>query len=154
YGTSKSGPTFSYSANDNGTYVVTLKATDDDSGVGTTTATTIVGNVAPRVIINTANNDPNGGTVNTGFEINLSSLVIDPGANEQHVYSWSVTVNGVPLTGANISDPTQSKFSFNRAGAGTYLVTLTVTDKDGGSDTDIAQMIFGTAGPDTINLVN
>src|SRR4029453_18899556 len=51
------GPNFTFTPDDNGTYVVTLTTTDDDLGVGVTQQTVNVTNVAPHVAILTANNN-------------------------------------------------------------------------------------------------
>ena len=151
-----SGPTLTFTPPDNGSYAVTLTDTDDDGGTNSVTQTILVANVAPTVRIVTANDNPNGGTVSTPFAINLTSLANDPGASDLpglH-YTWTVTVNGTPLSAANTSDPHQPAFSFNNTLAGNYLVSVTVTDKDGGNATATAQMIFGSSGNDSITVSN
>ena len=47
-------------------------------------------------------------------------------------YSWAATVNGNPLTTG-----TGTSFSFTLSDNGGYVVTLTVTDKDGGASTSV-----------------
>src|SRR5439155_4308608 len=51
YGSNGSASTYSFTPTDNGSYVVTLKATDKDGGYSTTTATISVSNVGPTVAI-------------------------------------------------------------------------------------------------------
>ena len=66
---------FTFTPDDNGTYVVSLTATDDDGGVGTAQTTINVVNVAPTPAITNA---PSG-DVNEGDTITLGSSVTDPG---------------------------------------------------------------------------
>src|SRR5207248_23834 len=64
---SGSAASFSFTPNDNGTYVVSLTVTDDDSGVGTALNKSInVTNVAPTIAISGA------GSVNEGSSYSLT----------------------------------------------------------------------------------
>jgi Ca2+-binding RTX toxin-like protein len=127
---SGAGVNFSFTPDDNASYVITLTATDKDLSAGTTTATVSVTNVAPSATINGAPASSPAGT-----PINLTSTVTDPaGANDPISYAWSVTRNGV----AYGTNGTGANYSFTPADAATYVVTLTVNDGDGGSDTKTA----------------
>lgn len=127
---SGTGVNFSFTPNDNASYVITLTATDNDLSAGTATATVSVTNVAPSATINGAPASSPAGT-----PINLTSTVTDPaGANDPITYAWSVTRNGV----AYGTNGTGANYSFTPADAATYVVTLTVNDGDGGSDTKTA----------------
>jgi len=72
---SGSAPSFSFTPNDNGTYVVSLTVTDDDSGAGSDSKSITVTNVAPTATINGAPASSPEGTA-----INLTSSVSDPGS--------------------------------------------------------------------------
>jgi PKD repeat protein len=112
----------SFTPNDNGAYVVSLTATDDDGGMGTAPTVTItVANVAPAVVINGA---PSIGSV--GSTITLTNTVTDPGSLDTFTYAWSVTKDGNPFASG-----TSASFSFTPDAVGAYEVTLVVTDKDG-----------------------
>ena len=124
---SGSDAAFGFTPDDNGTYVVTLTATDKDGGVSApATATTTVDNVAPTAAITRA---PASGHSPEGTAITLGSSVTDPGSADTaagFTYAWSVTKNG-----AAFSSGTAASFSFTPDDNGTYAVTLTATDKDG-----------------------
>jgi hypothetical protein len=119
-----------FAPDDNGTYVVTLTATDKDGGVGTTSTTIIVDNVAPTAAITGVSAS---GHSPEGPAITLGSSVTDPGYTDTHTgftYAWSVTKNGVAYASGTAAD-----FSFTPDDNGTYVVSLTATDKDGGVGT-------------------
>src|SRR5207302_2653048 len=84
-----------------------------------------VNNVAPTAaIVGAPASSPEG----TG--ISLTSNVTDPGA-DTFSYAWSVTKNGNAYASG-----TAANFSFTPNDEGTYVVSLTVTDDDGGSGSD------------------
>src|SRR5207249_11956738 len=55
YGTNGTASDYTFTPDDNGTYVVTLQVTDDDTGTNTVQQTINVTNVSPTVDIDTAN---------------------------------------------------------------------------------------------------
>src|SRR5262249_52758464 len=118
----------------------TLTVTDKDGGVGTDTAVITVNNVAP-----TASAGGNQ-TVNEGNSVALTGTVSDPGALDTFTYNWHV----VSTNGQAISDGTGRNFSFTPRDNGTYTVTFTVTDKDGGVGTDTAVITVNNVAP-TVN---
>ncbi len=141
FGTSGSGSSFSFTPNDNGTYVVTLSATDKDNGVGTTTDTINVINVAPTATINAPVSTGNEGTA-----ITLTGSATDPSTVDTAAglaLSWSVTKNGSAF-GSNGSG---SSFTFTPNDNGTYVVTLTATDKDGGAGTKTDTITVANVAP-------
>jgi uncharacterized delta-60 repeat protein len=138
FGTTGTGPSYTFTPDDNGTYVVTLSATDKDGGVGTTTDTINVINVPPTATINSPVSSGSEGTA-----ISLTGSATDPSTADTSaglILSWSVTKNGSAFgtTGTGMS------YTFTPDDNGTYVVTLTATDKDHGA---------GTA-TDTINVIN
>jgi hypothetical protein len=131
--------TVSFTPDDNATYVVTLNATDKDGGTGTAQVTIDVFNVDPTVIILGAAplSRPEGSA------INLTSAVSDPSSVDAAAgfsYTWSVTRNGTSYASGS-----SSTFSFTPDDDGAYVVSLSATDKDGGS---------GVAPPRTFTVFN
>jgi hypothetical protein len=120
---------FSFTPDDNGTYVVSLTATDKDGGASPAAQTTIlVDNVAPTAAITGA---PASGHSPEGTAISLGSSVTDPSSadtNAGFTYVWSVTKNG-----NDYAKGTAAGFTFTPDDNGTYVVTLTATDRDGGT---------------------
>src|SRR5205807_824060 len=66
-----------------------------------------------------------------GTAINLTSSVSDPGTLDTQSYAWTVTKNGNPYASGSLAN-----FSFTPNDNGTYVVSLTVTDNDGGIGSD------------------
>ena len=110
-----------------GPTTVTITATDDGGLTATTTFTLTVNNVAPTASITGV---PASGHSPEGTVISLGSTVTDPSPVDTaagFTYAWSVTKNG-----AAFASGTAASFSFTPDDNGTYVVTLTATDKDGG----------------------
>ncbi len=133
----------SFTPDDNGTYVVTLTVDDGDGGVTSDSKTITVTNVAPTVAI--------VGAPTTSAEataISLTSTANDvAGAADPLVYSWSVTKNGSAYaTGST------SALSFTPDDNGTYVVTLTVDDGDGGVTSDSKTITVTNVAP-TVAIV-
>jgi len=120
---------FSFTPNDNGTYVVRLTATDRLGRKGTSSNSIAVTNVPPSVAITGV---PSQATV--GTPISVGSSVHDPSSVDQQAgftYSWTVTQQGG--NGTVVASGNQANFSFTPASAGTYVISLSATDKDGGT---------------------
>jgi PKD repeat protein len=127
---SGSGASLNFTPNDNGTYVVSLSATDKDGGTGNDSKTITVTNVNPTATITGAPTSSPEGTA-----ISLGSTVTDPSSVDTaagFTRSWSVTKNGNPFG----SSGSGTGFSFTPDDNGTYVVTFSATDKDGGTGTD------------------
>ncbi|MCA9036772.1 MAG: DNRLRE domain-containing protein, partial [Planctomycetaceae bacterium] len=111
---------------DNGSFTVTITATDDDGGQDSATTTVSVRNVAPQVsIIDIPAQMPEG------TPITLNSSVVDPGSSDVLTYAWTVTRNGVVY-----AQGTESALTFTPDDDGQYEVSLTVSDDDNGQGTD------------------
>jgi uncharacterized delta-60 repeat protein len=137
---SGTGASLTFTPNDNGTYVVTLTATDKDGGVGTTTDTIAVANVPPTPTI--------AAPVTAGLEgttISLSGSATDPSTVDTAAgltLAWSVTKNGAPYASA-----TGTSCTFTPNDNGTYAVTLSATDKDGGVGTTTDTIVVANVAP-------
>ena len=122
-GSGASGQTVTHIYADDGPYVVTLTVTDDDGGIDSSMTSATVGNVAPDAW----SGGPYVGTVST--LITFTGSASDPGTlpNEIQSYSWDFGDGTPAVTGETVEHTFSS--------AGTYTVTLTLTDKDDGEGT-------------------
>ena len=73
-------------------------------------------------------------TVNEGEPVTLTGSYIDPDDADTHTYDWHV----VASSGQQIADGSGLSFTFSPGNAGTYTVTFTVSDPDGGSARAVA----------------
>jgi hypothetical protein len=133
--------TFSHVYKDNGTYAVTVQVTDRFFATGSTSMNVTVDNVVPTVTLPSS-----AGPINEGQSMFITGSFFDPGVNDNFLPTFRGTVNygdGTPtqtLTNPNFSSAGRGSFSLNHtyadnpaAPATTFIVTLTVTDKDGGT---------------------
>jgi hypothetical protein len=122
--------TFTFTPNDNGTYVAYCRVVDNNSGEFTASSDSIaVSNVAPGATIT---GTPSG-SVHEGDTISLGSTVTDVSTVDTFTYSWSVTKGGNPFTLPGDAVTNATTFSFVPTDNGTYVATLVVTDDDNGS---------------------
>jgi len=136
-------PTHAYG--DNGVYTVTLTVTDDDGGVGTDALTITVNNVAPTVIV--LMNQPNSQFIlPVVHTLTFNGSFTDPGWLDAHTAMWDFgdgpIVPGI-LTEENVEPDATGTTTADHVYSepGTYTVTLTITDDDGGVGTDTIQVI-------------
>jgi len=126
---------------DDGVYTVTV-AVDDGSGSGSDTATVTVGNVAPSV-----DAGPDG-AINLGDDFVSAGAFSDPGSDV-----WQVSVDwgdGTPAEVVAHAPDGSFPLAHTYAAAGNYVVTVTVTDDDGGvgQDTALVSVSVDDACPD------
>jgi len=140
---SGSGAHWHFTPDDNGSYVVTVNATDDGN-MHDIAAMTITGtNVWPTANI-TGVSYPVPLVVTPHETIGFTGNFTDPGVLDTHVARWNFG-DGVTSSanyGAGGSGSTSASHSY--AAAGTYHVTLTVTDKDGGAGVATTTVIVQT----------
>ena len=131
---------------DNGIYTVTLKVTDDDGGIGTSSLAVVVGNSAPVLSGLTSNSPANG-------EIELTAAFVDPGWLDTHTGVCQFG-DGTAAAGADIAAEHEKPEASGTLRAlhtytaeGMFTVSVTVTDDDGaGSEPgSIAVLIDKTA---------
>jgi hypothetical protein len=115
--------TLSHIFADNGIYSVNVAVTDNHGATGNASQIVTVLNVAPTVSIQNA---PPSGVI--GLAVSLSAAITDPGKVDTFAYAWSVTKDGAAYAAG-----TSAAYSFTPDAAAAYVVSLTVTDKDGGS---------------------
>lgn len=128
---SGSGSSFTFTPDDEGLFVVTVGATDDGGMTGTASQTIVGTNVAPTAKI--AKVDTGSPLVlTTQQSVGFTGSFSDPGVLDSHVVTW------------NFGDGTTSTASYGAGGAasfsashafsstGSFNVTLTVADDDGG----------------------
>ena len=126
----------SVTCTDDGTYTVTLTASDGTASHGDP-ATVTVSNVAPVPTI-TAPTD--GSTFSIANPVNLTSTITDAGANDTRTceIQWGDGATSNTCTG-----------SHTYTAAGPYTVRLTATDDDGGTNYDEV-LITGVAGGEKV----
>ena len=113
---------------DNGDYTVTVEVTDDDGGVGVDTLVVAVANVDPVVALGDDLNADGGGA------FTREGSFTDPGAD-----TWDTLVDwgdGSPVEAVSATPDKTFELAHGYATNGTYVVTVTVTDDDGGVGTD------------------
>jgi VCBS repeat-containing protein len=107
---------------DNGIFTATLTITDAHGGVGMDTAVVTVDNVAPTVSVG----PDQQGTV--GEQLKFTGVLTDPGGMDTHSITWDFG-DGQSITGT--LTPT---YRYNATGS--FTITLTVVDDDGGKGVD------------------
>src|SRR5262249_36008691 len=118
---------FSFTPDDNGTYVVTLTATDKDGGISPAAQTTILVDSGRRTASVTG--APATGHSPEGTASSLGSSVTDPSPTDTAAgfsFDWVVTRNAQLYTYGS-----EATISFTPNDNGTYVVYLLATDKDG-----------------------
>ncbi len=114
---------------------IQVRVTDAAGRTASAETSVDIANVAPSVVINDAPQESEEGT-----QINLTSDVSDPGANESFTYAWEVKKDGSAYASGAEAD-----FSFTPDEPGSYEINLSASDDDGG---------VGTADPQTITVNN
>ncbi len=127
----------------NGTFTVTVTVSDGDGGTGSDTFTVTVANVAP-VVDAGANQNALEGTTTVSLP---PATFVDPGGENDHTatINWgdgSAVANGVMNQNANTVSG-----SHVYANQGSYTVTVTVNDGDGGVGSDTFVVTVANVAP-------
>ncbi|HWQ84920.1 MAG TPA: PKD domain-containing protein [Anaerolineales bacterium] len=119
---------------DNGIYTATLTLDDGQGAVDSDTVLITVLNVAPVVNLGTDT------YIDLGAVFTRQGTFTDPGAD-----TWNATVNYGDGSGSQPLALTGQAFSLSHAypNAGTYLITVTVADDDGGVGTASINLLVG-----------
>lgn len=122
--------TLSHVYGDNGIYTVTVAVTDGQSASGSGAFVVTVNNVAP--VVGAITLTPNPSVING--TVSASATFIDAGVLDTHtaLWNWGDGTTSVGTVVENSGSGTASG-SHLTVQHGIYTVTLTVTDKDGGS---------------------
>lgn len=116
-----------FSATDDSSGPVTLTVADTLGATGTATASLTVANVAPTI---TSITGPTS-LVNVGDPVQVSAVAVDPGTLDTH--TWSINWGDGHTTPGDPGLATTATHQY--LFPGDYTITLTVTDGDGGFDT-------------------
>ncbi len=129
--TTGSGTSFSFTPDDEGTFVVTF-AVGDDGGLAGTDGLTVIGtNVAPTAAISGVYNS--APLVLTAQEsVTFAGSFTDAGALDSHTVTWNFGDGSSSTTSYGAGGSASFSTSHTYAAAGTYNVMLTVSDDDGG----------------------
>ena len=130
---------FRFTPDDNGQYEVVVTATDVRNKVSSVSRVVTVLNVAPTI---TSDLLPTTGI--EGTTATFTAVATDAGAQDNLQYSWDFG-DGTTVTGTNATH----SYGDN----GTYLVVLTVTDKDGASVTVNRSIVVSNANPTIVSSV-
>lgn len=148
-GATASGITVNHTYANNGIYTATLTVTDSVNQTSSATTTTTVNNVPPSV-----------GTLSPitsvlpGVPIDTNANFTDPGILDTHaaVFDWGdgSSSNDI-VTEANGSGNVTGSHTYTTPGV--YIITLTVTDNDGGIGTNSTNVTILTPAEATSGLV-
>jgi PKD repeat protein len=141
---------------DNGVYMVTLTVTDDDGSTDTISYDITIDNVAPTV------NALPSITINEGDSVTFNGHATDPGSDDltfewyweyRSSYDKTTTYHNNPpnpdpypspqVNPRNVTDSASCQYGDN----GVFMVTLTVTDDDGGSTTVTTNITVNNVAP-------
>ncbi len=142
-GTQAEGINVHHAYGDNGNYTVTLVVADDRGYVGKDTTAITILNVAPTVKIDAPSSVVLGPDHYSIYHdqqpLTFTASVSEPGVNDRPVlhYEWNFG-DGGPVS--NQTSPVKFYTVSESEVSKTFLITLTVQDDDGGSDSDSIQL--------------
>ena len=126
---------------------IVVSVIDSDGGAGTTSTSIRVNNVAPTSLF-----IPGPANANDQF-ITLLAQAIDPSIEDRANLHYDWTISDGILTQGFVN--AGNAFTFDRSQfSGVITVTLITSDDDGGSNTFVSAMVFGSSAPETIPITN
>jgi PKD repeat protein len=145
---SGSGPTFTFTPADNGTYGLTLNITDKDQAIGSDARIITVTNVPPTIAILTQS----ATAVDENGSLTLSLAFTDPGADfHTVVVNWGDGGStSIPVAaGTTLINASHTYLDDGATGTPSdlYAIGVNVTDKDGGSASAGASVMVKNAPP-------
>ena len=140
-----SSPALTYAFGDEGSYTVSVTATDPSGASSSASATVAIRNVAPTLA------GFAGATILRGERYTAAGSFADPGAD-----SWTATVSYGDGSGTRALALSGKSFALGHDydAAGTFTVTVSVSDGDGGSDASSAQVVVQTPLDGVQNIAN
>jgi PKD repeat protein len=140
---SGSGAHWQFTPDDEGTFVVTVRATDDGSMSDTSSVTVTGTNVWPTATITGVT--ASAPLVITPLEtLGFTGSFTDPGALDGHTSRWSFGDGASSSANHGVSGSGTPSASHAYSAPGTYHVSLTVTDDDGGAGIATATVVVQT----------
>lgn len=135
--------TATFDCNDSGNGLVTLDVADDDGGAAQAQSSVHVTNVAPSISAIVLSPVSEGNVYSASQPVTVTTSFIDPGAADQHIcMATAVTVNNSSTAfGPAAANAATCLNVLEGLPEGVYNVTITVTDKDGGSDAETVQVV-------------
>lgn len=115
-----------------GNIAVRARVIDKDGGFVELTTTIHVTNVAPAARILAP---ADGSVFRVGAHVALSGSFTDPGVLDTHTAVWTVGGTAVPATVVEHGGAGTAAATWTPSAAGLYPLSLTVTDRDGGTTT-------------------
>ena len=142
-----------------GAYAIAATVTDNDGGAGSATASEVVNNVAPAVTSLLTN----AGTINEGGTITLTGTFTDPGVLDTHgvAIDWgdgsvgSPDIGTLQVAAGVLTFSASHAYPDNPAGeamGGSFAITATVTDKDGGAASQSTPEVVNNLPPAVTSL--
>ena len=132
--------TFSFKPNDEGTYLVTLQATDDGGVPGNALPVSITGaNVAPVATFISLTQPTI--VVVSREELTFTGSFSDPGLLDDHTVTWKFGDGGSSTTTIPAGQPTTFFATHKYTGSGYFYADLTVTDDDGGASATVGTTV-------------
>ncbi len=127
---------------DDGAFTLTLTVTDDDGGQDSKQAALTVQNANPVAVAG----GPYAGA--EGGAIQLSGSATDAGSNDPVTYLWTANTAGIDAGGAcTFDDATKKNARVTCTDDGSFTLTLTASDDDGGAGTSSATLTVQNANP-------
>lgn len=121
---------------DDGAFTVTLKVTDGSGATASKAKTLTVANLPPDALFLDQ-------TVQADRAQTIEFGITDPGSEDKKALEWRLTSDDgrfAPISGTDAAGNQIVTVAAPGLAAGEYPVTLTVTDKDGGTDVAAAQI--------------